>query len=99
MIRVLRELKQKEFTNILFELPRGLSVNKFFQMTKDIGLAGEGVHFVLISLDFQGESLPNGLRELTPSASQKMPENNQESRVPVQTPFPTNHGKRVTKSY
>lgn len=63
IVAVLRELKQKEFTNILFELPLGLSVNRFFQMTKEIGLAGEDVHFVLVSLDYQGESLPDGLRE------------------------------------
>lgn len=63
VVAVLRELKQKEFTNILFELPMGLSVNRFFQMTKEIGLAGEEVHFVLVSLDYQGESLPDGLLE------------------------------------
>ena len=38
----LLELKQKQFTNILFELPKGMSVNEFFHTTMDIGLAGEG---------------------------------------------------------
>ena len=54
----LLELKQKEFTNIFVELPQGLTVNTFFQVTKTIGLVGDQVHFVLVSLDFQGDSLP-----------------------------------------
>ena len=43
-----------------------MTINEFFHTTMDIGLAGEGVHFVYISLDFRGESLPDGVRELAP---------------------------------
>lgn len=64
MAETLLELKQKEFTNILFELPEGMTVNKFFQDSKKIGLAGEGVDFIFLSLDFKGQSLEN-VREVT----------------------------------
>ena len=64
MAETLLELKQKQFTNIFLELPKGLTMNKFFQVTKTMGLTGDQVHFVLVSLDFQGESL-QGVGELT----------------------------------
>jgi hypothetical protein len=60
----LLELKQKEYTNILFELPKGIDVATFFRLTAKIGLSGEGVHFVLVSLDFQARILPPGVREV-----------------------------------
>ena len=39
-------------------------MNKFFQDSKKIGLAGEGVDFIFVSLDFKGQSLEN-VREVT----------------------------------
>ena len=41
-----------------------MTVNKFFQDSKKIGLAGEGVDFIFVSLDFKGQSLEN-VREVT----------------------------------
>ena len=36
-----------------------MTVNNFFRETKKIGLTGPGVDFILVSLDFKGESLEN----------------------------------------
>ena len=49
-----------------------MTINDFFHTTMEIGLAGEGVHFVYISLDFRGESLPSGIRELAPDEMPSM---------------------------
>ena len=92
---ILLELKQKEFLNILFELPKGLTIDKFFQMTKEIGLAGEGVHFVLISLDFRGESLPDlgpSHQSVPRSSASKMAQMMSE----MATPRPSNDEEETT---
>ena len=74
------ELKQKEFTNILFELPEGMTVNKFFQDSKKIGLAGEGVDFIFVSLDFKGQSLEN-VREVAQQEDYHHPRSSNGNRV------------------
>ena len=56
-VETLLELKQKEYTNVLFELPPGINMDTFFRIAAEIGLGGEGVHFVLVSLDFHETSI------------------------------------------
>ena len=56
------ELKQKQFTNILFELPKGMTVNEFFHTTMDIGLQGEGTVIQIWKFPLNNSHENNGVQ-------------------------------------
>lgn len=41
-----------------------MSVSRFFQVATKIGLSGEEVHFILVSLDFDIDSALEGVQEV-----------------------------------
>ena len=49
----LQELKMKEFNKLILNVPPS-DLPNVFKACQDVGLVGEGVQFVLSSLDFHG---------------------------------------------